>query len=402
MGHFERNRESTRAPIQDVPRRGFFAAFRMTSRRKHGFDWAAAAAGLAARLPRERLHPAVLAFANDRSPRTRWAVAFSGGPDSLALLLLVWAHWPNRRRTLAALHFDHRLRGAESRADAVFCRKVCAALDVRFITGAWSAAGRAAAAKLPGASRSAGRKARPAAATPRVGVSEAAARDARHAFFQQHARVLWLGHQQDDVAESLLMRIARGSGAGGLAAPRPVQRLPGGRVHLRPLLTLKKSEIVAALHSAGARWRADSSNAGDDFFRNRIRRDVLPAWNEAAQRDALAGAARARELLEEDDAALEAWLDALAPWTKANALALRALAGKPRALQRRALHRWLLRQPRAGALSRQAFEALLVAVERGRPTRHSLGREGFGVIRDGFLRFESIGKRGRSFQRRFN
>ena len=344
---------------------------------KHrAIDWKRSAAELAAVLPPARLHPAVRAWAATHGRRATWVVAFSGGADSLALLLLLWAHWPARRGRLRALHFNHRLRGAESRGDAAFCRKVCAALGVKFVADEW-------------------REARP-------GASEAEARAARLAFFERHARVLWLGHQQDDIAESMLMRLARGSGTAGLAAPRPVQARPGGRVHLRPLLTLKKSEIVKTLRAAGVSWREDSSNARGTFFRNRVRRAVLQRWAEAAQRDALAGAALSRELLEEDDAALEAWLDALHPLTAADSLALRKLAGRPRALWRRALHRWLLRQLRAGDLARQGFETLLVAIERGTPTRHSLGREGFAVIRDGVLRFERIGKRRPRFQRSVN
>lgn len=298
-------------------------------------------------------------------------MAFSGGADSLALLLLVWAHWPERRRALRALHFDHRLRGGESRADAAFCRRVCRGLGVTLATGAWKAA--------------------------QPDASEGEARAARMAFLERHARIVWFGHQQDDIAESMLMRLARGSGTGGLAAPRPVQRMPGGRVHLRPLLGLKKQEIVAALRAAGATWREDSSNAGQRFFRNRIRAAVLPAWTEAAQRDALAGAARSRQLLEEDDAALEAWLDDLKPFASNGALRLGRLAGKPRGLLRRALHRWLAAEPRAGALSRQAFEALLAALERGQTTRHSLGRQGFAVTDGDELRFVPITKRARKF-----
>jgi tRNA(Ile)-lysidine synthase len=335
------------------------------------------AARLAALIPRDRFDPAVLAWAAARPPRETWSVAFSGGPDSLALLLLLWSHWPERRRRLAGLHFDHRLRGRESRADAAFCARVCAALEVPIIMGEW-------------------RRPRNASAP-----SEAVAREARLAFYRQRGRIVWLGHQQDDIAESMLMRLARGSGAGGLAAPRPVQPMPGRRVHLRPLLTLKKAEIAAALTAAGIAWREDSTNARGDFFRNRIRREVLPAWTAAAQRDALAGAARARLLLEEDDAAIEAWLDELAPFEEDGSLAVGRLEGKPRALLRRALHRWLLAHPRAGELSRQAFDALIDAIARGQPTRHSIGREVFAVLARGTLRFESTKLR-HKFQRSAN
>src|SRR5688500_11729438 len=100
-------------------------------------DLPACAAALARLLPRMRLDAAVVNWADSASRRVPWSVAFSGGPDSLALLLLVWAHWPERRRMLRVLHFDHRLRGAESRADAVFCRRVSAQLRVGFFTGKW-------------------------------------------------------------------------------------------------------------------------------------------------------------------------------------------------------------------------------------------------------------------------
>lgn len=145
------------------------------------------------------------------------------------------------------------------------------------------------------------------------------------------------------------------------------------------------------LRAARVPWRKDASNAGGDHFRNRIRRDVLPAWIAAAQRDAVAGAARSRMLLDEDDAALEHRVDELAPLA-GRVLVLARLAGQPRAVVRRALHRWLQTQPQAGALSSQAFAALLAATEAGRPTRQSLGRAGFAVIRTGCLRFERTRK----------
>jgi tRNA(Ile)-lysidine synthase len=346
--------------------------------KKRAAEWSDAAAGVAGRIPRPRLHAQVLGWAEQRPPAERWAVALSGGGDSVALLLLLWAHWPARRGGLTALHFDHRLRGAESAADARFCAGLCRALGVPLVSGRWKARRR-----------------------PR---GEAEARGARFSFFEaemaaRRIRVLWLGHQLDDIAETMLMRLARGSGAGGLAAPRAVHTFAPARargrprIHVRPLLALKKAEIARALREAGAPWREDSSNAKGVHFRNRLRRDVIPRWQRAAGRDALAGAALSRELLEEDELAIEAWVDALGPIGADGSLGVAQLAGRPRAVVRRSLHRWLLLQPRAGDLSRQGFDVLLRSVERGTPVRHSLGSHGFAVIRRGRLRFEAIRKR---------
>lgn len=353
-------------------------------------DWPKIAAALAAEVPPAGLHPAPLQRARTEFLRetrrgarpSRWAVAFSGGADSLALLLLLWAAGPGRwGRNFVVLHFNHRLRGRESDADERFSRDVCAALGVTFVAGRWTQA--------------------------RKDASEAEAREARLGFFQREMkrrklRLLWLAHQQDDVAESMLMRLARGSGAGGLAAPRPVQVQSDGRLHLRPLLHLRKSTLIAGLRRAGATWREDASNAGPAHFRNRVRRSVLPAWQKAAGRDAVAGAARARELLEEDDAALESWLDELRPLDARGTLDLRKLTGRPRALVRRALHRWVWAQPVEIRFSRQAFDTLLDALERGRDTRQSVALDAFAVLAGGRLRCERQRKTPRRFQSRPN
>lgn len=332
-------------------------------------DWPEAAARLAAAVPRERLHPRVVAWAEREENRARpWAVAFSGGADSLSVLLLVWMHWPEQRRRLRGLHFDHRLRGRASAGDARFCAEVCAGLRVQLHGGVWDE-------------------------RPRR-VSEAAARAARMGFFsaalgKRERAAIWFGHQQDDVAETLLMRLARGSGTTGLAAPRPVQVVAGGRVHLRPLLSLAKDEVRAALAHEEIPWREDASNAAGDFFRNRVRLHVVPAWREAARgRDVVAGAARARELIEEDDEAMEAWVNQLRLFTPAGSLRLAVLAGLPRAVVRRAVARWLARHQLSETLSRQAAETLLANVERARPMRQSAGRDAFAVIRNDLLRME--------------
>jgi tRNA(Ile)-lysidine synthase len=319
---------------------------------------------LAARFPLSRLHPGALAGAGGG----KWGVGFSGGPDSLALLLLVWAHWPRRRRSLLALHFDHRLRGAAARADARFCREVCAGLGIRLLAGAWDD-------------------------KPKGPASEAAARAARLHFFSHAAAqakigTLWLGHQQDDIAETMLMRLARGSGTAGLAAPRPVTAANPSRV--RPLLTLAKAELVGALTALKIPFRHDATNAEGLYLRNRIRATVLPAWQAASgSRDALAGAALSRELLQEDDEALEAWTDAQASLSPSGRLNLGRLQGAPQAVWRRALNRWVLAQnARAPAfrLSRAGFTQLLTAVQAGRPARISMGASTFARISAGVLR----------------
>ncbi len=357
----------------------------MSRTRRKSINWPAVAGALAAQISHAELHPAAMlrALAEHRRETrrggrpSRWALAFSGGADSLALLLIFWAEGAGRwGRDFIVLHFNHRLRGKDSRADEKFCRRVCAALGVKIVVGDWGV-GRALRPTV-------GRKARPT-------VSEAAARAARHAFFAREmkrrgSRLLWLAHQQDDIAETMLMRLARGSGTAGLAAPRPVQALADGRLHLRPMLALQKANIVSALRKAGAEWREDASNEQPDYFRNRIRRMVLPAWQKAAQRDARAGAAHTRELLEEDDTALECWLDRLGPLRR-GVLDLRVLADTPRAVVRRALHRWMLAVRPDTDLSRQGFELLLAAVTRGTATRFSLGRSGFAVIRNGKLAY---------------
>lgn len=324
--------------------------------------WSAVAARLAVAIPRGRLHAAVLRWAETSPPNARWAVALSGGADSVSLLLLLWAHFPERRTRMLALHFNHRLRGRASAGDARFCAALCAGLGVTCVGGTR-------AGKQPYA-------------------SEAEARAGRMAFFattlkRRRATSLFTGHHRDDVAETFFMRLARGSGAAGLSAPRPVHAQPSlGRVHLRPLLNLDKAELAAALRAAGGTWREDASNESPAFLRNRVRAELIPAWRAAADpgRDALAGLALSRDLLEEDDVALEAWVDRVTRMDARGGLALRPLAGLPRAIVRRAVRRWLESTPVCTDLNRKGFNALLDLVVSGRPgARQSLGAGHFAL-----------------------
>ncbi|MBM3874340.1 MAG: tRNA lysidine(34) synthetase TilS [Verrucomicrobia bacterium] len=345
---------------------------RRVARSASRLDWPDAARRLARSLPLDCLHPSVRRWVQQAVGP--WSVALSGGADSLALLLLLWAHWPERRRGLLALHFNHGLRGRASDADARFCAAVCAGLGVRLRMARWE------------------RKAR-------IPSSETAARAARMAFFDavmtlSRRRVLWFGHHRNDVAESILMRLARGSGLEGLAAPRPVHLLTGGRVHVRPLLNLAKATLVAALDAQRIPWREDASNAEVDHLRNRLRQDVLPRWLAAEpQRDVLAGVGRSRDQLEEDAEALESWAAGVTVDLD-RGVSIATLQALPLAVARRVVHRWRLRLGgRWGEVSRQTFEAVLVAARAGRSTRVSLGASGFARIERGRLRFEPVGEK---------
>ena len=332
-----------------------------------GNRWQRTASKLAEAIPLSELDPNVVEL-GITAGRRRWIVSVSGGADSVALLLLLWAHWPARRAQLVVAHFDHRLRDRASRADARFCAKLSAALGVTYAQGAW--------------------------AKPPVDPNEAQARRARQDFIetvrkQYRAYWVWTGHHADDVAETILMRLARGSGAAGLGAPRPVQvGVSSHLLRLRPLLGLRAVRLREALAGAGGRWREDESNQNGRFLRNRMRAEVLPRWEQAAERDAVAGALRSRRLLDEDDAALNQWLTEIDPIDDSGRLSLQALDGKPAAIWRRALHQWLGQQTDVGDLSRQGFEVLLAKAQHGATSRFSLGKSGFVRIRRGWLFFE--------------
>lgn len=232
----------------------------------------------------ETLRPIFSALPPDTAPV---GIACSGGADSLCALLLVWAKFPEIRSRLRVLHYDHAVR-AESAADAEFVREVCRALDVEFISER-----RVPEKKVPAEKISAD--------------GENALRRDRLNFFKramdaQKIRFLVQGHQRDDIAESALMRLTRGSGTDGLAAPRRISSQPDGRIFLRPLLDFSKREIIAALEKNKIPWREDATNAGTDCFRNRLRNVVLPILKKSAPFENFA---RSRELAEEDAAALE-------------------------------------------------------------------------------------------------
>ena len=297
-------------------------------------------------------------------------VACSGGPDSSAALVAVARAAASRGAAVVAANFDHGLRpAAETSADRAHVEALGACLGLRVLAGH---------------------------ARADAGGSEAAARDARYRWLADAARRAGAagcvtGHTLDDQAETVLLRLTRGSGLAGVAAmapdaPWPVPRAaPAPPRLLRPLLDVTRADVEGYLDALGLRAlglepRMDASNEQIALDRNRLRRRVLPelrAINPRAAEALARFAAHARR----DDAALEALaareaeallcidgvLDGdLGEGLSEGAVRLdrRALAGLPEAVALRLLRR---AAARAGLAldAGQAEGALAIAGRRG-------------------------------------
>ena len=193
--------------------------------------------------------------------------------------------------SLSVLHVNHRLRGAESDADERFVAELAAAQGVAFFVesapvdsgGLDSGTGRPGVARGPGG-------------PPHSQNLEQVARSLRRAFFarlRQEGVVsrVALGHTLSDQAETVLLRMFRGTGLRGLAAMRPITS--DGLI--RPLLELTRDEVRAEALAEGLSWREDSSNLDPNFRRNLLRLEILPKLRECFHpriEQVLAGTAR--------------------------------------------------------------------------------------------------------------
>ncbi len=219
----------------------------------------------------------------DFQPGLPLAVAYSGGADSMALLLACAEKWPGQ---VSAIHIHHGLQAAADDFES-HCREVCARLGVPLQVL------RVDARHAPGQSpEEAARSARYAAL--RQG-AEAAQPPIRHIALAQHA---------DDQAETLLLALSRGAGLPGLSA-MPAQWERDGIHYYRPLLEVSGAALREGLRARGISWIEDPSNADEQYTRNRIRARLLPALEAAFPqfRDtytrSAAHAAQAQRLLDE-------------------------------------------------------------------------------------------------------
>jgi tRNA(Ile)-lysidine synthase len=252
--------------------------------------------------------------------------SFSGGADSLTLLACLSELAKDAPWKLRAVHFEHGIRGAESLADAEFCRTVCDRLDVPL---------QVISLRVPDNTR------------PGEG-AEAAARRLRQEAWRNIVRnakdqpaAVALGHNADDRIESLLLRLMRGSNLSGLHALHAVRTF-NGVTWIRPLLEFSRAEIEAYLRENGANaFRTDSTNLRNDYDRNKLRNVVLPTLYREFPR-ARAGILTALHAIADDAAALDdAAETAFRRAVRPGGLDLNELRKMPPALLPRILRLWL-------------------------------------------------------------
>ncbi len=294
---------------------------------------------------------------------TAVAVGFSGGADSVALLALLAERAKTDGFPLLALHIHHGIRGAEADRDEAFCRDFAARLGTDFC---------AVRVDVPAWAKKHGK-----------GLEEAA-RELRYRCFEEVMTergipLLATAHHADDNAETVLFRLARGTGLDGLCGIPQVRKLGNGAV-VRPLLPFTKEEILAFCRARGLEFVTDSTNREPCCARNILRLEVLPALERAVP-NAAATMVRTTALLRRDADCLDSlaaeWLNA---HCRGRALRAKDLRGLHSALLGRVLAAFL---GGCEAVHIGATEALIAS---GRGGSVTLPRDRYASLCGGILR----------------
>ena len=281
----------------------------------------------------------------------RIAVAVSGGADSVALLLLLIELRGDIGIVLSVAHVNHKLRGAESEADEQFVRELADEHKLEFLNHT---------ATIEMGSHS--------------GI-EGEARRLRYEFFCQLMRAgratkIATAHTLDDQAETVLLRVFRGTGIRGLAGIHPVLVMEKDGVAygevVRPLLAFRRAELREYLSARGQGWREDSSNQDEAFLRNRLRRRLLPIIAEEFGDSTMEHLAELAEIARAEE---ELNIQYPVPSTQLSeeVLAVDWLLALPLAAQRRVLRAWMESNvPRARVSFRLIESTLELARKRAR------------------------------------
>lgn len=210
----------------------------------------------------------------------------SGGADSVCLLHLLCALKEKWRLRLTVAHLDHMLRGEQSRQEAAFVREIADRLDIPCVIEQ--------------------RDVR--ACKEQKGLSlQEAAREVRYGFFmdvlrQQHAHKIALGHHADDQAETVLMRLLRGTSLQGLTGIPPVR----DGIFIRPLLEVSRQQIEQYLQENNSTYIRDTSAAEQQYLRNKIRHSLMPLLHNEYNPQIISALTGMADTLRQDSAILDA------------------------------------------------------------------------------------------------
>jgi tRNA(Ile)-lysidine synthase len=250
-------------------------------------------------------------------------VAVSGGSDSVFLLQALNSLKSKLKlKNLVVCNLDHGIRGRESSEDSAFVKKLAEGLNLGFIH------------KKIDLSKKRSKELS----------TEEVAREERYKFFNDAAKaakadIIATGHTLDDQAETVLMRIIKGASLKGLVGISPV-RDEGSLKIIRPLFELEKSRIEKYLDERGVEYRIDSTNAEPIYFRNVVRKDIIPFLEKHNPRIKRALCSLAEHLREDFEFINEA-KSAIGHFTRSTGksveIRLKDLAIQPRALQKEIL-----------------------------------------------------------------
>src|SRR4051794_15015913 len=284
-------------------------------------------------------------------PNALYLIGVSGGRDSVALL-----HWliSLGYGRLIVCHLNHRLRGRSSDADARFVKRLVERYHGEVVGQAL---------RLPCeriGKRSARRTTdgciefelgsaniRLLGKRPKMSI-EAAAREARYAFFAEAARrrncrTIFVAHHADDLVETFLINLFRGAGNTGLAAMQEISTRQIDGVDLtivRPFLCISRKQIDSYVSDQRLRFREDATNENLTSLRNRIRHRIIPYLEKMLGRNIRQNIWRTATIAADEETWIESELNDSTP-ADFSVLKLRAL---PVALQRRAVLKWLRSQ----------------------------------------------------------
>lgn len=278
--------------------------------------------------------------------------AVSGGPDSIALLHMLYLLKDELRISLHVAHLNHMFRGEESEADAFFVAETAQRYGLPITVES---------VDVPSYRR-----------RHRLS-NQIAAREVRYKFFtdcagQVGASRVALAHQADDQAETILINFLRGAGTGGLKGILPVRN----GIYIRPLLNVRRYEIESFCSEMDLAFRQDASNLKPVYTRNKIRLSLTPLLEKEYNPKLVPALLRLGEICRAEDVYLDqlatiAFQEALlAADTGYVSLSLERLARTPLALRRRILRRaWQTVSGAPGSLDFQHAEAALNLVNSG-------------------------------------